>query len=103
MVLRRHSRRIRRNLSRKSYLRSFYMGRRRHAFRFPVIPYIGRRVSRPRYGALFITYKLNNTFIGARDARHRLYLMTAGKAGYHGPKRSTPFAREMVARAVVIT
>ena len=52
-------------------------------------------------GRLVITYLHNNTFINIHDSKKMLQVISAGKLGFRGPKRSTPFSRQIVARKAV--
>jgi len=52
-------------------------------------------------GRIVITYLHNNTFMNIHDSKKMLKVFSAGKLGFKGPKRSTPYSRQVVARKVV--
>ena len=52
-------------------------------------------------GRIVITYLLNNTFINIHNSKKMLKVLSAGKLGFKGPKRSTPYSRQIVARKAI--
>lgn len=52
-------------------------------------------------GRIVITYLLNNTFINIHNSKKMLKVFSAGKLGFRGPKRSTPYSRQVVARKAI--
>jgi len=91
-----------RNSQRRTYFRRYLQGQKRRAILLQrtadFLPH-SRRKAR-RFGAIYITHRLNNTFVAAYTLANKLHLMYGGPAGYRGPKRSTRYAREMVAKRI---
>ena len=53
-----------------------------------------------KYSRIVILMRPNNTFISLTNRGETNYLMTAGIAGFAGPKRSSPYSRHVVARII---
>ena len=53
-----------------------------------------------KYSRIVILMRPNNTFISLTNRGDTHYLMTAGLAGFPGPKRSSPYSRHVVARVI---
>lgn len=49
-------------------------------------------------GRLVITYLHNNTFINIHNNKKMLKVISGGKVGLKGPKRATPYSRQVVMR-----
>lgn len=52
-------------------------------------------------GRVVITYLINNTFINIHSSKKMLKVLSAGKIGFRGPKRSTAYSRQVVARKAI--
>lgn len=52
-------------------------------------------------GRIVITYLNNNTFVNIHNGKKMLKVYSAGTLGFKGPKRSTPYSRQVVVRKAV--
>lgn len=51
------------------------------------------------YSSVVILMKPNNTFVSVvKSSDSKIHVITAGLAGFSGPKRSSPYSRHVVAR-----
>ncbi|RYE05336.1 MAG: 30S ribosomal protein S11 [Rickettsiaceae bacterium] len=76
-------------------------GKKNRNFNFMYYNNIQKTTMRFHIGRIVITYLHNNTFINIHDSKKMLKVFSAGVLGFKGPKRSTPYSRQVVARKAV--
>lgn len=76
-------------------------GKKNKNFNFFYYNNIDRIPFKFHIGRIVITYLLNNTFINIHSSKKMLKVLSAGKLGFKGPKRSTPYSRQIVARKAI--
>ena len=76
-------------------------GKKNKNFNFFYYNNIDRAPFKFNIGRVVITYLLNNTFINIHNNEKMLKVISAGRLGFKGPKRSTPYSRQVVARKAI--
>jgi ribosomal protein S11 len=76
-------------------------GKKNRNFNFIYYNNIQKTTMRFHIGRIVITYLHNNTFINIHNSKKMLKVYSAGLLGFKGPKRSTPYSRQVVARKAV--
>ena len=76
-------------------------GKKNKNFNFFYYNNIDRAPFKFNIGRIVITYLINNTFINIHNSKKMLKVISAGKLGFKGPKRATPYSRQVVARKAI--
>lgn len=76
-------------------------GKKNKKFNFNYYNNLHQTTLRFHIGRIVITYLNNNTFINVHNSKKMLKVFSAGLLGFKGPKRSTPYSRQVVARKAV--
>lgn len=76
-------------------------GKKNRNFNFFYYNNMDRAPFKFHIGRIVITYLLNNTFINIHNSKKMLKVISAGKLKFKGPKRSTQYSRQIVARKAI--